>query len=254
MNSVRAYRKLFWTEMKLYLREPIATFFTLGFPILMLFLFGGIYGNQPADIFGGRGTVDVSVPSWIAMIIGTTGFMSLAPVMAGYREKGILRRLSATPLNPVTYVAAQISVVLTMTVSGIALLIIAAKLVYSIKFTGNILSVALAIVFASLSFFALGFLLASASPTYRTATAVSMVIFYPMLFLSGATLPREILPEAMRRIGNVFPMTYAVSLLKGLWFGEPWRSFGREVIALAATLIISLALTTKWFDWSGKDC
>ncbi|MEX0975165.1 MAG: ABC transporter permease [Bacillota bacterium] len=253
MNSLRAYRKLVWTEMKLYLREPIAMFFTLGFPLMMLFLFGGVYGNQPAALFGGRGTVDVSVPSWAAMIIGTTGLMSLVPLIAGYRERGILRRFSTTPLSPLTYVAAQVSVLFTMTVSGMVLLIVAAKLVYNLRFSGNPLSVAAAFVLASFSFFAFGLLLSGILPTYRTASAVSMVIFYPMLFLSGAGMPRELLPDAMKRIGDAFPMTYAVTLLKGLWFGEPWAKFGREVAVLAGTLVISLALSSRWFNWNGRE-
>lgn len=251
MDSMRAFRNLYKTEMKLYLREPLATFFTLGFPLMMLFLFGGIYGNEPVALFSGRGSVDVSVPSWTAMIIGTTGLMSLVPLIAGYRERGILRRFSSTPLSPLTYLAAQGSVLLTMTAAGMAVLIVAAELGFNLRFSGNPIHVAAAFLLASFSFFALGLMLAGILPTYRTASAVTMVIFYPMLFLSGAGLPRELLPETMKRIGDAFPMTYAVTLLKGLWFGEPWSKFGKEVAVLAGTLVASLALSTKWFRWSG---
>ncbi len=250
MGSLRAYRKIVWTEMKLYLREPIAAFFTLGFPLMMLFFFGGVYGNQPVDMFGGRGTVDVSVPSWAAMIIGTTGLMTLVPLMAGYRERGILKRLGATPLNPLVYLAAQVTVLFAMNVGGLTLLVVAAKLMYNLRFSGNFLSVSAGFVLASFSFFALGFLLAGLLPTSRTASAVTMVIFYPMLFLSGSGIPREILPATMRRIGDAFPMTYAVTLLRGLWFGEPLSRFGKEIAVLAGVLLASSALSRKWFRWS----
>ena len=97
---MRAFTKYTWTEIKLFLREPIGAFFTLAFPLMMLFLFGTIYGNEPSPYFNGYGTVDVSVPAYTSMIISTAGIMSLTITMSAYREKGILRRLRATPLRP----------------------------------------------------------------------------------------------------------------------------------------------------------
>ena len=68
--------KMTWMETKLFLREPVGTFFTLVFPLMMLFLFGAIFGNEPVPEFGGRGTIDISLPIYTSMIIGTTGLMS----------------------------------------------------------------------------------------------------------------------------------------------------------------------------------
>jgi ABC-2 type transport system permease protein len=84
---MRAFTKYTWTEIKLFLREPIGAFFTLLFPLMMLFLFGTIYGNEPSPYFNGYGTVDVSVPAYTSMIIGTTGIMGLTITMSAYRER-----------------------------------------------------------------------------------------------------------------------------------------------------------------------
>ena len=90
---MRSLLKMTWMEAKLFLREPVSAFFTLIFPLLMLFLFGTIYGNQPAAGSAGQGTVDTLIPAFTAMIIGMTGLMSVTITMATYRENGVLRRL-----------------------------------------------------------------------------------------------------------------------------------------------------------------
>jgi ABC-2 type transport system permease protein len=238
-----------WTEIKLYLREPIGAFFTLVFPLMMLFLFGTIYGNDPSPYFNGYGTVDISVPAYTAMIIGTTGIMGLSITMAAYREKGILRRLRATPLRPQVILTAQVVVIFMMTAAGMLLLILAGTLVYNLRFDGNPINVALAFVLGSLSFFSLGFVLASVMPTARTAQVVGMVIFYPMLFLSGAGMPLEMLPDGLRKFSKFLPLTHVVTLLRGLWTGDAWNQHMTEVFVLAGLLIGGVLVSAKAFRW-----
>ena len=186
---MKSLLKMTWMEVKLFLREPVGAFFTLVFPLMMLFLFGSIYGNEPTSMFNGYGTVDVSVPAYTAMIIATSGLMSVTITMAAYREKGVLRRLRTTPVSPLVVLAAQVIVVFAMTSLGMILLIIAGKLVYNLRFDGNAWSVLAGFVLSSLSFFSLGFILAGILRTARTAQIVGMVLLYPMLFLSGGGLP-----------------------------------------------------------------
>jgi ABC-2 type transport system permease protein len=246
---MRGFWKLTLMETKLFLREPMAAFFTLAFPLMMLFLFGSIYGNKPTPFFGGYGSVDVSVPSYTAVIIATSGLLFLTIAMASYREHGILRRLKATPLRPQAILGAQVIVIFLMTTLGMALLVIAAKIVYGLRFPGDPLSVLAAFVLSCLSFFALGFVLAGLLPTARTAQIVAMVLFYPMIFLSGATLPREILPESIQKFAQVLPLTHVVTLLRGLWMGEPWGDHLGEVGILSALLIIGILISARTFRW-----
>jgi ABC-2 type transport system permease protein len=246
---MKSLLKMIWMEAKLFLREPVGAFFTLVFPLMMLFLFGSIYGNEPSQFFGGYGTIDISVPAYTAMIIATTGLVGLTITMASYRENGILRRLSTTPITPLAVLTAQVIVLFLMTTVGMVLLVIAGKLVYHMRFEGNIISVLAAFVLCSLSFFALGFVLAGLMPTARTAQVVGMVLLYPMLFLSGAGFPREFLPEAIKKISPFLPLTYVVNLLRGLWVGEAWSQHLTEVIVLTAMLVVGGFISSKTFRW-----
>jgi ABC-2 type transport system permease protein len=246
---MKAFVKYTWTEMKLFLREPVGAFFTLLFPLMMLFLFGSIYGNEPSPFFNGYGSVDVSIPAYTAMIIGTTGIMSITITISAYREKGILRRLRVSPLRPLVILAGQVAVIFLMTVAGMLLLVISGKLVYQMRFDGDVLNVVLAFILSSLSFFALGFVLASVLPNARTAQVVGMAIFYPMLFLSGAGLPREILPQAVQDFSRFLPLTHVVTLLRGLWIGESWSLHLTEVWVLLGLLVAGILVSIKAFRW-----
>jgi ABC-2 type transport system permease protein len=235
--------------MKLFLREPAAAFFTLLFPLMVLLIFGSIYGNEPTPFFGGYGSVDVSVPAYTAMIIGSSGLIGLTVAMSMYRERGILRRLKATPLRPPTILSANVIVSFLMTALGMLLLIVAGKMVYGLRFAGDPLSVIVAFTLSSLSFLALGFVLAGVTPTARTAQVLGMILFYPMLFLSGATVPLEVLPPKMQQYVSVLPMTHVVKLLRGMWIGESWSRHWTEVGVLTAILVIGIAISAKTFRW-----
>jgi ABC-2 type transport system permease protein len=241
--------KMSWMEAKLFLREPVGAFFTLVFPLMMLFLFGSIYGNEPQAMFGGQGTIDISIPAYTAMIIATTGLVGLTITMAAYRENGVLRRLRTTPISPLVVLAAQVIVLFLMTTLGMLLLIVAGKLVYHIRFDGNALSVLAGFVLCSLGFFALGFILAGLMPTARTAQVVGMVLLYPMLFLSGAGFPRELLPETIKKVSTFLPLTYVVNLLRGLWIGETWGGHLLDVAVLAGILVLGVIISAFTFRW-----
>lgn len=241
--------KLLWVEIKIFLRQPEAFFFTLVFPLLLLFLFGSIYGNKPTPFFGGRGTVDHSTPAYMAMIICSTGLLSITIAVSSYREKGILRRYRATPLRPGGIIASQIVLHLIMTALGAGLLIVAARLVYGLRFPGRASEVAAAFILCSLSFFAAGFLVAGLARTARAAYIIGMVLYFPNLFLSGATFPKEMFPESVKAAGRFIPLTHVVNLLQGLWFGQPWSRFTVETVFLGALLVVGTAVSAKTFRW-----
>ncbi len=100
---MRGFGRLLLVNLRLYVREPIATFFTLAFPPLLVILFGAMYGNEPTPMFGGYGSMDISMPAYTALILGTVGFLSVPITISGYRETGVLRRFQATPMRPRTF-------------------------------------------------------------------------------------------------------------------------------------------------------
>ena len=246
---MKGFRKLTLVNLKLYLREPISTFFTLAFPPLLVVLFGAMYGNDPSPMFGGYGSMDVSMPAYTAMILGTVGFLGVPITISGYRESGVLRRFQATPMRPLTYILADIVANLVTTLLGMMGLVIIGWLLYRVQFEGQVMAVILAVVFCGLAMFSIGYLIAGLAPGARTAQVVGMVIFYPMMFLSGASIPLEIMPETIQRIADFLPLTYVVRLLRGLWFGDAWGEHLLETAVLAGVLLVCTALAARLFRW-----
>jgi ABC-2 type transport system permease protein len=246
---MKSLLKMTWMEARLFLREPVSAFFTLVFPLMMLFLFGSIYGNQPGLESGGQGTIDILIPALTAMIIGMTGLMSITITMATYRENGVLRRLRTTPVNPLVIMVAQVVVVFTMTGLGMLLLVTAGKLVYHVRFEGNAFSMLGGFILSSLSFFGIGFILAGTMPTARTAQIIAMVLLYPMLILSGAAWPRELMPATVQKFSAYVPLTYVVNLLRGLWTGAPWGKHLLDVGVLVGMLLLGIIVSVKTFRW-----
>jgi len=248
--------KMTWMEAKLFLREPVNAFFTLVFPLMMLLLYGTISNSIPVPEAGGPGAadnymlaVDSYIPSLTAMIIGTTGLMSITITMATYRENGILRRLRTTPVSPLIVLAAQVTVVFVMIGLGMLLLITAGVLVYHVRFEGNAFSMLGGFILSSLSFFGIGFILAGSMPTARTAQTVAMVLLYPMLILSGAFFSLGLLPAAVQKVSSFLPLTYVVNLLTGLWVGESWSAHLLDVGVLTGMLILGILISVKTFRW-----
>jgi ABC-2 type transport system permease protein len=241
--------KMTWMEAKLFLREPMSAFFTLVFPLMYLFLFGAISGNEPTPQFGGQRTIDASIPGLTAMIICIAGLMSTTMTMSTYREKGVLRRLRTTPVSPLVVLVAQVIVVFSMTGLGMLLLVTAGKLVYHVRFEGNPFDLLAGFALSSLSFFGIGFILAGTMPTVRSAWVVGMVLLYPMLLLSGAFFTVELLPAAVQRVSAFLPLTYVVNLLRGLWTGEPWGEHLLDVGVLTGLLFLGTIISVKIFRW-----
>jgi ABC-2 type transport system permease protein len=246
---MRTLGKLTWMQIKLYLREPIALFFTLAYAPMMLVLFGSIYGNEPNAMFGGLGTVDVSVPAYIGLIIISVGLMSIPIATASSRESGVLRRYRVTPLSPAVYLISDVAVYFLMTLLGVGLLVLVGKFGYAMRFDGNWLSVLAGFSLGALAMFACGYLIAGLAPTARIAQTAGMVIAFPMMFLSGATIPLEVLPEGVRAVSKFLPVTHVVTLMQGLWKGDAWSGHGTEVIVLVCVLAAGVLLAAKTFRW-----
>ncbi|MCX6027137.1 MAG: ABC transporter permease [Chloroflexi bacterium] len=244
-----SFWKLTVVECKLYFRFPIMALFTLALPLMILILLGSMFGNEPSPMYGGYGSVDVSVPAYAAMIIAISAFISLPITLANYRERGILRRFRATPVSPAAVLGAQLVMQFVMTLLGMALLIVAGRLVFGLRFEGNALSVLAAFSLSCLSFFAFGMVLAGLIPSVRLASVVGNVLLQPMIYLSGATIPLEVMSPRMREFTRFIPLTHAVTLLRGLWVGDAWSEHQTELIVLSAILVVCTIVAVKVFRW-----
>jgi len=189
------------------------------------------------------------MPGYTAMILGTVGLMGVPITISGYRETGVLRRFQTTPMRPLTYILADIVANLVTTLLGMVGLVIVGWLLYRVHFEGHVIEVILVVIFSGLATYSIGYLIAGVAPSARAAQVVGMVIFYPMMFLSGASIPIEILPDSVRRVAGFLPLTYVVRLLRGLWFGDSWGGHLLETGVLAGVLLVCSALAARFFRW-----
>ena len=246
---MRGLLELTKLEFKLLLRFFMVVFFALVFPSMMLLMFGGIYGNEPTSFFGGYGTVDVSVPAYIAMVIAVTGIMTLPINITTYREKKILKRFMATPIRTTDILISQIFVNIMFTVMGVIILILVGKLVFNMQIIGKLPAIILVFILSLISVFSIGFIIASVCSNARTATVVSNLIYFPMIFLTGATIPLELMPDYMVRISKLLPVSYVVSLQKGIWLGGGLADYRADILILLSILIAGIVISVFTFKW-----
>ena len=246
----RGLWKLTWLELKIFLREPMGAVGSILMPVLVFVagvsLFGGRATPRP---IAASGFVRVGLPVLAAVLIALNGVLSLVTIISIYREGGILKRLRATPLRPQTILTAHVLVKLALTVASLALLILAGKRYYPVNVDVPVFGFALALVISTWSILSIGFLIASIVPTARFAQPIGAAILYPMLALCGLFVPVQSLPPVLRGVARLLPLTYAVSLLQGIWKGEAWSAHIGDVLALAAVFAICTALSAKVFRW-----
>jgi ABC-2 type transport system permease protein len=144
---------------------------------------------------------------------------------------------------------ADVTANLIMVLAGMAGIVIVGWSLYRVQFEGHALSVLIAVILSGLTMFAVGYLIAALAPTARAAQVIGMMVLYPMLFLSGATIPLEVMPKSVQGISDFLPLTYVVRLLRGLWFGEPWGSLMLETGLLIAILVACTAIAVRLFRW-----
>jgi ABC-2 type transport system permease protein len=175
--------------------------------------------------------------------------LSLVTIISIYREGGILKRLRATPLRPQAILTAHVVVKLLLTAVTLILLVLAGKRYYPADIDAPLLGFAVALLMSTWSILSIGFLIASIVPTARFAQPIGAAILYPMLGLSGLFVPVASLPPGLQTVAQALPLTYAVSLLQGIWVGEPWSAHAGDVAALVVVFLVCTSLSARVFRW-----
>jgi ABC-2 type transport system permease protein len=245
---LRGLWRLTWLETKIFLREPLGAIGTLLLPILIFVLFGRMGRGRSAPD-GVPMLAGAELPIFVSIMIALNAVLSLVTIVAIYREGGILKRLRATPMRPHTILTAHVVVKLLFAGATLAALFAVGRRIVTFPPDTPIVGFSIAVLFSTLSVLTMGFLVASLVRIARFAQPVGALIFYPMLAVSGLFFPVEWLPPALRVVARVVPLTYAVSLMKGIWRGDGWLAHGADLGALAVTIAICLAISARWFRW-----
>ena len=242
--------KLTWIELKIFLREPLGAIGTIVIPVLVFVLVGRAVGPKLTPASNAANSfIGVGLPVLASILIAISAVLSLVTIISIYREGGILKRLRATPLRPQTILTAHVIVKLGLTAATLALMVVAGKRYYPVGIHPPIFGFTIALLISTCSILSIGFLIASIVPTARFAQPIGAVIMYPMIAVSGLFAPIALLPPVLHTLAIVVPLTYAVSLLGGIWRGDAWSAHLGDLAALALVFLVCTALSAKVFRW-----
>ena len=247
---LRGLWTLTWIEIKVFLREPLGALGMVVIPVLVFVVVGRMLGHRVSlPSLSLNSFLRVGVPVLGSILITLSAVLSLVTIISIYREGGILKRLRATPLRPQTILTAHVIVKLLLTAVTLFLMVLAGKRYYPIGIHAPLLSFTIALLISTWSILSIGFLIASVVPTARFSQPIGALILYPMVGLSGLFVAVDSLPPKLQIVARILPLTYAVSLLEGIWKGDAWLVHVRDVTALILGFIVCTALSAKVFRW-----
>ncbi len=239
--------KLTWVEIKVFMREPIGVIGTLGLPVFIFLIFGRVLRDPNASNAAEALPFNIAIMAALFVAIGAA--LSLIVIITIYREGGILKRLRATPLSPLTILGAHVFVKLIFTVIGMGLLVLAGREFFAGASDVNLWSFTVALLLGTVSIISVGFVISSIIPTARFAQPLGSILLYPMVALSGLFFPLDLLPTGWRVFANLLPTTHAVALMQGVWDGAGWGAHWVNVLGLVAVFAVCSAVSTKTFRW-----
>ena len=246
-----ALLKLAWIELKLFMREPTTIVFTFAFPIVLLFVLGEIFGAQSdrtgERVFLGWGAMNYYVPAYFAVVTMSVGLIMLPTRLTMYRTGGVLRRFRASLVPVWAVLGSQVLAALVLGAVGAALVWGSASLAYDVRVPASIVQVVVGFLLSSAAFAAIGVLLGAVLPSTRAAQGAGLMLFFVMLFLSGAGPPTEVMSDRMRSIGDFLPLTYAIDVMQKGWNGAGWDWLA--VVVLAAITLVAGWLALRVYRW-----
>jgi ABC-2 type transport system permease protein len=246
---LRGLARLTWLEIKIFIREPLGFIGTVLVPVVVFVVLGRMFAPAQARWSKAQSLVTTDIPVFVAILIALSAVLSLVTIISIYRESGILRRLRATPLRPLTILSAHVIVKLLLTALTFGLMVAAGRRYYPAGVDAPFLSFTVALLIATFSILSIGFVIASAIPTARFAQPIGSIILYPMVAISGLFIPIEALPRSLQGLARVQPLTFAVSLLRGIWRGDGWMAHLGDLAGLIAVFVVCSLVSSRVFRW-----
>jgi ABC-2 type transport system permease protein len=251
---MRLLGKLTWVEAKLFMREPLALIFTFAFPLLMLVVLAGVFGNEvdpsdPEDLAAWRGVgpTDYYAAAYVGLVMASIGLVAMPLRIAGYRERGVLRRFHAAGFRLTTVIGSQVLVGLTLMVIAAIGIAATSCVIYGAMLPESYAKVVVAFALGAACFTAIGVGLGAILPTARTAQGAGIMLFFTMLMLSGSGPPREVLSDTMRWVGDPLPLTHVILALQTPWLGQGWDTWA--LVWVAVFTVGSTIVALRFFRW-----
>lgn len=245
---MRTVLRLGWLEVKLFLREPLTVVLALALPLVLLFILGGVFGNQasaPGEevVWRGVGPMSYYVPAYLLLAALSVCVISIPTHLAGNRERGVLRRYRASAISAATVAGAELIVALVVSSVSAVLLLAGAAVVYDFQWPRRPLLAAGVFLVIVAGFTGVGLLLSAIAPTARAAQSIGLILWFVMMLVGGAGPPEEVLTGPMRAVSRATPMIHGVRMLHQPWLGLPpgwaWLVFGAMAVASAGLGLVA---------------
>ena len=236
-------------RIQLTLRNKMFLFFSVIMPFGFFFLYAGVFAK------GVPRTVQYLLGPVIALTV-MGSFWGLSAALVMFREQGILRRFHVTPVTPSDMLASSIVANFVLTLPTVIVEMLFARFIFHVPSFGNLPSAFLLIALGTTSFASLGLVVASVTNTMQETQVINQLIWLPLIFLSGATVPLANLPQVVSRVGLFLPATYLVTELQDAiyWSAEPWNS---DILIAVASLLVWAGLTfflsAQLFRWEPES-
>lgn len=193
--------------------------------------------------------VDYLVPGILAMALMQLGIFSAAPLVVE-RQNRVLKRLGATPLRRSTLIISNVVFRLLVAIGQAALILAVAHLVFDVPMLGSWFFLLGIVVMGTLSFLAMGYMLSAFAKTQDTIMPLLMAVQFPMMFLSGIFFPVEIIPDFMRPIMDVMPLTYLADSLRQIMVNSSAQhSHLINIAVLGGWFVACLIAAVRFFRW-----
>lgn len=250
MNWLLQLRHQVRFDLLMFRRNPAATFFTVIFPLIFLFIFTGIFGNEELD--NGIRLATFYVPGILTLAIVSATLVNLAMTTTTRRERGILKRVRGTPLRPWVFTLAQATAGVAISLFMTALVVAIGWLVFDVSVVAEgVLSLVLSVLIGAASFAALGLALTALIPSESAAPAITNAIVLPLYFISDVFIVGTDKPRVLEQIANLFPIQHLAAALQEsfdpLATSTPWP--WAHWLVIAAWGLAGGVLTKLTFRW-----
>ncbi|MFD7310942.1 ABC transporter permease [Promicromonospora sp. NPDC059942] len=251
----RGFGTLFATELRVWLREPTGVFFALVFPSLLLLGLGLAipdFSKPMTDApppWNEAPGVTSYLPTIIALAVGTIALTTMPVQFATFREKGILKRLSTTPMPPQNLIGAHLVINVLALIVSTSAAVVGSMVVLGVPFAADPLTVLLVLVLSTTAMFSLGLLVAARAEKGATASGLGMLLYFPSLMFSGVWVPLSVMPDWMETIGLYLPLGAAAQGLTVGWFGTDGFPLA-QVLVLVGWTVVLFPLGVKLFRWT----
>ncbi|GGC08232.1 ABC transporter permease [Cellulomonas carbonis] len=245
-------RTLTANEARLLLRDPGNAFFALAFPAVLLVLVGLLLPGmrEPIQVPGltHLRTIDVYVPVVLCTAVATVAVSTFPTVFGTYRERGVLRRLAATPLPASRLLVAELAVSLGALVVAVGLALGLAGVVLGIAAPAQPAVAVLAFALTVAHMGALGCVLAAVVRSAANANAFGMMLYFPLLFVAGVWLPGPLMPATLREVASFLPLGAGAQALQEAWFGSGLPA--RQLVVMVVWTAVLGPLAARLFRWT----